>query len=229
MNGHSTSAAPTPTAPGLRMVVTLGAIAMLSGLLVVLVFRVTAPIIADNRQRAIEQAVFEVVPGASVRRDWVINDAGLAASGEGEVVYAAYADDGTLKGIALAAGAPGYQDIVSLLYGYDPDCQCVRGIRILKMTETPGLGDKIATDPGFLANFDALDARLDRDGTGLANPVRAVKHGQKRQAWEIDAISGATISSVAVANAINRSLQRAAPILQRELATLRAAGRNTEE
>jgi Na+-translocating ferredoxin:NAD+ oxidoreductase subunit G len=159
----------------------------------------------------------------------VIGDAGLAASGPGEVVYAAYADDGELQGIALAAGAQGYQDIVSLLYGYDPACQCVRGIRILKMTETPGLGDKIATDPAFLANFAALDARLGADGSGLAQPIRAVKHGQKREAWEVDAIAGATISSVAVANAINRSLQRAAPILQRELATLQAAGRHTEE
>jgi electron transport complex protein RnfG len=215
------------------MIATLGAIAMLSGLLVVLVFRYTAPIIADNQRRAIEQAVFEVVPGASRRQDWVIGDAGLAGSGSGsgsgEVVYAAYADDGELQGIALAAGAPGYQDIVSLLYGYDPACQCVRGIRILKMTETPGLGDKIATDPAFLANFDALDARLGPDGSALAQPIRAVKHGHKREPWEVDAIAGATISSVAVANAINRSLQRAAPILQRELATLQAAGRHSEE
>lgn len=229
MTGDTTAGPTVPQTPGVRMIVTLGGIAMLSGFLVVLVFQFTAPIIADNQRRAIEQAVFEVVPGASVRRDWVVSDTGLAASGDGEVVYAAYAGDGQLRGIALAAGAPGYQDIVSLLYGYDPVCQCVRGIRILKMTETPGLGDKIATDPAFLANFDALDARLDANGKGLAHPIKAVKNGQKQQPWEVDAISGATISSVAVANAINRSLQRVAPILQRELAALRAAGRDTEE
>lgn len=201
------------------MIRTLGAIAMLSGLLVVLVFQWTRPMIAENQRIAVERAVFQVVPGASRRVDVVLGEAGLSIgdSGkvDGETLYAAFDDHGLLKGVALAAGAQGYQDIVRLLYGYDPDCQCVRGIKILKMTETPGLGDKIAFDPGFLKNFDALDARLNASGDGLANPIRAVKHGAKHNAWEVDAISGATISSVAVANAINRSMQRMAPLIQR--------------
>ena len=210
--------------PGFRMVRTLGAIAMLSGLLVVLVFQYTKPIIAENQRVATEQAVFQVVPGASSRRDWILGADGLASGGgdiEGQTVYAAYDDRGALIGIALAAAAQGYQDIVKLLYGYDPDCQCVRGIKILKMTETPGLGDKIAFDPAFLNNFEALDARLNVAGDALANPIHAVKNGKKQHAWQVDAISGATISSVAVANAINRSLQHAAPLLQRDLTRLK--------
>ena len=210
--------------PGFRMVRTLGAIAMLSGLLVVLVFQYTKPIIAENQRIATEQAVFQVVPGASSRRDWILGVDGLASGGsdiEGQTVYAAYDDQGALIGIALAAAAQGYQDVVKLLYGYDPDCQCVRGIKILKMTETPGLGDKIAFDPAFLDNFEALDARLNAAGDALANPIHAVKHGKKQDAWQVDAISGATISSVAVANAINRSLQHAAPLLQRDLTRLK--------
>jgi electron transport complex protein RnfG len=209
--------------PGFRMIRTLGAIAMLSGLLVVLVFQYTRPIIAENQRIAIEQAVFQVVPGATVRRDWVLTEAGLTdPGGNGETIYAAFGADGVLRGVALAAGAQGYQDIVKLLYGYDPECQCVRGIKILKMTETPGLGDKIAFDPAFLANFEALDGRLNDAGDGLANAIVAVKHGKKEHDWQVDAIAGATISSVAVANAINRSLQRAAPLLQRELARIRS-------
>jgi electron transport complex protein RnfG len=217
--------------PAWRMIRTLGAIAMLSGLLVVLVFQYTRPIIAENQRVAVEQAVFHVVPGATARRDWILLGDRLVAAdsgADGETVYAAYADDGSLLGIALAAGAQGYQDMVRLLYGYDPVCQCVRGIRILKMTETPGLGDKIAVDPAFLANFEALDARLNGGGDGLANAIVAVKHGSKTDPWQVDAISGATISSVAVANAINRSLQRAAPVLQRGLAQLQGPARQAE-
>ena len=101
--------ASTPVAQntlGFRMVRTLGAIAMLSGLLVVLVFQFTKPIIAENQRVAIEQAVFQVVPGATSRSDWVLTDSGLATSGsDGEVIYAAYSGDGELKGVALAAGA----------------------------------------------------------------------------------------------------------------------------
>ena len=208
-----------PSTPGFRMIRTLGAIAMLFGLLVVLVFRWTDPIIAENQRIAIEKAVFQVVPGATQRVDVVLGADGMAlatdAAGDGETVYAAFDEQGKLKGVALAAGAQGYQDVVKLLYGYDPACSCIRGIKILKMTETPGLGDKIAFDPGFLRNFEALSAVVNASGDGLTNPIKAVKHGHKQFAWEVDAISGATISSVAVANALNRSMQRMAPLIQR--------------
>ena len=49
------SVAPPPT-PGFKMIRTLGVIAMLSGLLVVLVFQYTKPIIAENQRIAIEKA-----------------------------------------------------------------------------------------------------------------------------------------------------------------------------
>jgi len=81
------------------------------------------------------------------------------------------------------------------------------------MTETPGLGDKIATDPAFLANFEALDARLNAVGTALANPIVTVKRGRKTEPWQIDAISGATISAKAVGKALNESTQRLLPRL----------------
>jgi len=208
-----------PQTPGFRMIRTLGAIAMLSGLLVVLVFQYTKPIIAENQRIAIEKAVFKVVPGASRRVDVMLGENGVAVPGEdsgaGEKVYAAFDDQGNLKGVALASGAQGYQDIVKLLYGYDPECACIRGIKILKMTETPGLGDKIAFDPAFLKNFEALDAKLNDAGDALAHKIVAVKAGKKQSAWEVDAISGATISSVAVAKALDRSMQRVAPLIQR--------------
>jgi len=218
-----------PQTPGFKMIRTLGAIAMLSGLLVVLVFQYTKPIIAENQRVAIEKAVFEVVPGASRRVDVVLGENGLLLSDDvqdaGEKIYAAFDEAGELKGVALASGAQGYQDIVKLLYGYDPDCSCIRGIKILKMTETPGLGDKIAFDPDFLQNFEALDARLNQAGDALVNAIVAVKSGKKQHAWEVDAISGATISSVAVAKALNRSMQRMAPLIQRHKEDLLRVGR----
>ena len=215
-----------PQTPGFRMVRTLGAIAMLSGLLVVVVFQITKPIIAENQRIAIEKAVFRVVPGAARRVDFVLGETGVSVPGEkgkGEKVYAAFDEAGQLKGIALESGAQGYQDIVKLLYGYDPVCACIRGIKILKMTETPGLGDKIAFDPVFLGNFEALDARLNAAGDALANPIVAVKSGKKQNTWEVDSISGATISSVAVAKALDRSMQRMAPLIQRYLKDLSRA------
>ncbi len=213
--------APAPVPPSsIAMIRTLGGIAMLSGFLVVLVYQLTLPAILENQRRAIERAVFLVVPGAVSRVDFQLTADGLRPVVEGEAddpdaiaVYAGFDADSRLKGVALEAAAPGYQDVIKLLYGYDPGCQCITGIYVLKMTETPGLGDKIATDPAFLANFEALDARLNANGDALENAIVTVKHGTKEAPWQIDAISGATVSSKAVGRALNESAQRILPRL----------------
>ena len=217
-----------PLTPSLAMLRTLGGVAMLAGLLVVLVYQWTAPIIAENQRIAIEKAIFQVVPGAVTRRNFKLGDDGLfpleqAEGGGGETIYAAYDPQGKLKGIALGAAATGYQDVIRILYGYDPHCQCVTGIKVLKMTETPGLGDKIAFDPQFLQNFEALDARLNAEGSALEHPIVTVKAGTKQHPWQIDAISGATISSNAIGRMLDASGQRMFPLIARHLEQLRQA------
>ncbi|MDJ0861280.1 MAG: FMN-binding protein [Gammaproteobacteria bacterium] len=217
---EQTAAAPAPPS-SIAMVRTLGGIAMLSGFLVVLVYQLTLPAILENQRRAIERAVFLVVPGAVSRVDFQLAADGLNRvtedtedSPDAIAVYAGFDADGALKGVALEAAAPGYQDVIKLLYGYDPACECITGIYVLKMTETPGLGDKIATDQTFLANFKALDARLSAAGDSLQNAIVTVKHGTKKAPWQIDAISGATVSCKAVGRALNESAHRILPRLQ---------------
>jgi electron transport complex protein RnfG len=205
----------------LAMLRTLGGIAMLSGLLVVLVYQYTLPIIAENQRIATERAVFRVIPGAVSKRDFIVTPDGLVpaaeATVEGNTIYAAYDAQGRLRGVAFPGAAQGYQDIIKLLFGYDPACECIIGSKVLKSTETPGLGDKIDFDPEFLKNFGALDARVNATGNALANPIVTVKHGTKANPWEIDAISGATISSAALGRALNGSAQRILPMIQRDL------------
>ncbi|MES9991442.1 MAG: FMN-binding protein [Candidatus Thiodiazotropha sp.] len=215
-----------PATPAAKMIRTLMGIAMLSGFLVVLTYQLTKPIIAENQRRAIEAAVFEVIPNSGIRRDFVINDQGLTPvteenPAEGILIYAGYNQQGELKGIAAKAAAQGYADMIHILYGYDPSCECIRGMKVLKLAETPGLGDKIITDANFVANFEALDARLSADGTTLANEIVTVKAGSKQNPWEIDAISGATISSKAVGKAINQSAKQLLPDLLPHLQQLK--------
>lgn len=214
-----------PATPAGPMIRTLMGIAMLSGFLVVLTYQLTKPIIAENQRRAIEAALFQVIPGAVARKDFVLGESGLLPvtpdnPAPGTPIYAGYDQQGRLLGIATNAAAQGYAGMIHLLYGYDPACQCIRGIKVLKLAETPGLGDKIISDMDFVANFERLDARLAADGDSLANPIVTVKHGRKRNPWEIDAISGATISSKAVGKALNRSASQVVPPLMKELEKL---------
>ncbi len=217
-----------PQTPSFAMIRTLGGIAMLSGFLVVMVFQWTQPIIAENKRIAIEKAIFHVVPNATQRTNFVLGSAGLFSAedkeAQGETVYAAYDEKGELKGLALEAAATGYQDVIRILYGYDPECQCITGIKVLKMTETPGLGDKIAFDLEFLRNFEALDARLNDAKDKLKNAITAVKHGNKSYAWQIDSISGATISSKAIGRMLNASGQKMFPLIQKNIQQISEAG-----
>jgi len=214
-----------PATPAGPMIRTLMGIAMLSGFLVVLTYQLTKPLIEENQRKAIEAAVFQVIPGAVSRRDFVINEKGLVAvtpeqSLDGIPLYAGYDAEGHLVGVAAKASAQGYADMIHLLYGYDPACQCIRGLKVLKLAETPGLGDKILSDTAFIANFEQLDARLSADGRDLANDIITVKHGTKQNPWQIDAISGATISSKAVGKALNLSAKQLIPQLSPQLGKL---------
>lgn len=219
-----------PDTPSFAMMRTLAGIAMMSGLLVVGVFEFTKPIIAENKRIAIEKAISVVVSGTASKKDFFLGADGLVPLGadskqpafEGEKIYGSYNEQGELQGIAMEAAATGYQDVIRILYGYDPDCECVTGIKVLKMAETPGLGDKIAFDPEFLKNFVALEAKLNASKDGLENQIVTVKHGTKTKPWQIDAISGATISSVAIGKMINQSGQKMMPLIQQHLPELKS-------
>ncbi len=72
-------------------------------------------------------------------------------------------------------------------------------------------------DPEFLKNFVALDAKLNENGDALINEIVTVKAGTKTEEWQIDAISGATISSNAIGKMINQSAQKMLPLIKSNL------------
>ena len=210
----------TPTAGMIR---TLGLVSAIFGLIIVGAYQSTYDAVAANKRIATERAVFKVIPAAKSIAEYVALPGGgiEAKAGAGEAAnvpgavkfFAAYDERGQLAGIAAEGGAKGYSDTVRIMFGYSPACQCVVGIGVVAMRETPGIGDKIITDKNFLANFDALDVKLKGDLAMLANEVKAVKHGTKTNPWQIDAIAGATITSRAVGKAINDSAQALLPRL----------------
>lgn len=220
------SAATPPAMPSpLRLIATLGLIAMLSGFTIVLIYQVTLEPIARNHREALERAVFQVLPGAVSRANFAVVDEVLVRLPDEELaaadLFAGFDADGNLIGVALEAASRGYAGEIRVLYGYAPDREEIIGFTVLQSSETPGLGDKIESDPRYLANFEALDVSLDATGTTLANPIRPVAEGAKTQPWEIDGITGATVSAVAVARALRESTEAWVPLIfahQAELA-----------
>lgn len=222
----STSAAPiTPAVSSRRLMVTLGATALICGVLVVTAYELALPRIQENRRQTVEHAVFQVLPGATTRQTFVLTAEGLRPTDDpapdGVAIHAGYDASGKLVGVAAEGAARGYQDVIRLLYAYSTNCECITGIYVLHSSETPGIGDRISSDAAFLQNFRALAARLNADKTGLAHAIVTVKHGRKVEAWQIDAISGATVTSRAVGKALNDSAQTVLPKVAAQADVLR--------
>jgi len=190
----------TPEVSSARLVLTLALAGLISGVAIIGIYEATLPTITINKARELREAVFKVIPGVTQMQKLVYRNGELIPSTETkrdeQPVYGGYDADGGFIGYAIPGAGPGFQDTIGLLYGYKPDRQLVTGMEVLESRETPGLGDKIYKDTDFVANFEEL----------LIEPeIVVVKKGQKSNPNEVDAITGATISSRAVVRIINET------------------------
>ena len=113
--------------------------------------------------------------------------------------YAVYqaTRSGQQAGWVIKAGGQGYADKIELLLGVDPGAEKITGLFVLEQKETPGLGNKI-TFADWRGQF--IDKKT-------SVPLKVVK-GKSDTGPDntIDAITGATISSVAVTDIVNRTV-----------------------
>jgi len=218
-------AMPTPAreASGRQMILTMGAIGFVCGLLIVLTYQLTFPVIQQNKAEALERAIFEVVPGAVTKTVFTLRDDELVAGddeGAAQKYFACYDEQSRLVGVAVEAQGQGFQDVLRVIYGYSPEAMAIVGLKVLESKETPGLGDKIEKDPRFRANFDALKVELDATTEQVVNPITLVKYGEKTEPWQVESITGATISSRAIAMILEKSSAVTVPVITDNLATL---------
>jgi electron transport complex protein RnfG len=222
-------APPAPPVPpgtsGHKMIVTMGTLGLVCGALIVGAFQVTLPAITENKAKLLEESILAVIPTATRARTFVESDGTLApdgnAAGAGVRYHAAYNDLNELVGVAVEASGQGFADIVRVIYGYSPQKKAIVGLKVLETHETPGLGTKIETEARFRANFDSLQVAPSADGTGVENPIALTKRGEKERPWQVEAITGATISSRAVADMLKASTETTVPIIVRNLDVLK--------
>ncbi|MBI2962154.1 MAG: FMN-binding protein [Deltaproteobacteria bacterium] len=192
-----------------RLLATLGVGGAVAGVLLVIAYGVTLPRIEANRARVLHLAINEVLK-APERYDtlYVVGKALLRKPPPGvdpkklEQVYLGYGAGGRPVGFAIVAGAAGFQDVIRLIFGYDPKTHELLGMKVLESKETPGLGDKIEKDPAFVDQF-----------RGVRVSLVGVKKGKRSSPREVEMITGATISSKAVIRIINDALERLGPLV----------------
>jgi electron transport complex protein RnfG len=111
-------------------------------------------------------------------------------------IYTIY-QDSEIIGYAFLAKGKGYGGEINILVGVNEDFT-IEDVVIISNTETPGLGSKI-TESSFTDQFKGMaagDVALKKDG------------------GEVDAITGATISSKAVVEAIRKAMEEKINLLE---------------
>ncbi|MFC1899018.1 FMN-binding protein [Chloroflexota bacterium] len=114
-------------------------------------------------------------------------------------IYTIYSD-GVIEGFAFLATGKGYGGKIDILVGLENE-NTIKGITIITQGETPGLGSRV-TESSFTGGF----AGITIDGVAL-----------KKDGGQVDALTGATISSQAVAEAVRTTaLEKVKSLKERE-------------
>lgn len=169
----------------LRLGFILFLITALAGLALSTVHNVTAGPIAEANAKAKQAAMNEILKEAEEFE--LLEDKSNDKILE---VNAGY-KNGEIIGYALKVSPKGYGGNVEIMVGISNEGS-IGGIKILSHSETPGLGAK-APDPEFSGQFT---------GKSIDKKLEVVK-GTGSNDNEIDAITGATITSRAVTNGVN--------------------------
>ena len=163
-----------------RLTFVLFAVAAISALLLGFVYNVTAPLIAEYQADAAQVAMRQVLSADTFEKSDATVDSSYVTA-----IYLAR-EAGRLTGYAVEASAPGYGGQVGLVVGVDLQGQ-ITGVVVTDHSETPGLGSRAKEDPSFTEQFKGQGA-----GVTLGR--------------EVDAISGATITSKAVTDGVNAAV-----------------------
>jgi electron transport complex protein RnfG len=195
------------------MIKVLTTVSLVCGLLIVGSKIGTLTRIRQNQETIMRESVAHLLPGLTKQVVYGVDASGNLTvlegiEGTGKRFFAGYDSSGRFLGVVIEAGERGYADLISAMYAWSPQKKEVTGFNVVDMRETPGLGSRIGTDEAFGKNFEHLDG---------SHPIVTVKHGTKKNPWEIDAISGATISSRAVGRMLNTSVKDMAPIIEKNL------------
>ncbi len=185
----------------------LFAITLIAGLVLGFVYELTKEPIEVQRQKAVQRACAAVFAEASEFREIpYVMEAELAAelSDNGVsvgTVYEAVDADKTLLGYVLqTTSSEGYGGRIVLYMGVTLD-GVLKDISILEISETPGLG------------MQAEKVLAPQFHEKKAGSFSFTKTGSRSDS-EIDAISGATITTKAVTNAVNGGLKVTAQLMQ---------------
>jgi len=173
----------------LKITLSLVVIFIAAGVIMVVTYKYTSPVRFDAEKKEKEEALKEMAPDATDP----IKPAGQWTNHSKSYEYYGATSSGRPVAYIASTAGKGYSSYIQMLVSLDIDLK-IKDIKVLHHAETPGLGDQVEDRALFLDQFK---------GKGLSQLV-LVKSETKEN---IQAISGATISSRAVTNGVKDAVQ----------------------
>jgi len=171
----------------IQMIVVLAVLGAASGGGLALVKSGTAEKIEYQQLKFVKgPAILAIMEGCS--NDPLV-DRFKIAHGEAEKSFYVGMSDGTAKTVAFETSGKGFGGDIGVMMGVDLETNQLVGVGVTTHSETPGLGSRAKDDPSFGAQFK---------GMSIDAPFAV-----KTDGGQIDAVSGATITSQGVAAALN--------------------------
>jgi electron transport complex protein RnfG len=192
------------TSFGMLLVLTVTAIFI--GAVLAFAYQKFYPRIEANRIAEEKRAIFAVLEGAE-NYDIIEREVDGTKGKEIIKIFKGLNAAGQLVGYAFIAEGPGFQAKIKMMVGLNFKFKKLMGMKVLEQLETPGLGNKIVEDK-FTDQFRDL---------AFTPKIEYLKNKKPEKDNEIQAITGATISSKAVVVAINNSLKVVLEILEEEI------------
>ncbi len=184
----------------IKMVVVLTILSSLSGGVLAYV--------KESTKEQIEMQVLQLVKGPAIKaifkdatNDPVTDRFSIEEEGEQHDIFVAKIDGKDM--VAFETYGKGYGGDIGLVVGIDTTEDKIYGVSVTTHSETAGLGSKAKEDPKFSAQFAGVDAK---------GPIKVGD--------QISALSGATITSKAVASAATKAGEiyaRLKPQIEKEL------------
>ena len=175
--------------PIINMALRLALICAIAALALANVAEVTRGPIAASEARAQREAVEAVLPAfARLAIDTLHTETGDPA-----LYFSGVDNDGPTGTAFKSSSGLGYSGEIEIMMGVNPQGK-ISGVRILRHAETPGLG----------ANYAAPEML---DGFYKDRPIDG-NWKLKKDGGEVDAVTGATITGRAIADAIATGLQK---------------------
>ena len=179
----------------ISMILTLSIIGVVAGGLLAGVSEWATPFIEANKKAETERAIFIVQPNGKTYEK-------LDADFE---VYKVFNEDKNEIGYSLVYEGNGFQGKIRLMVGLTDDLSKITAMEVLEQSETPGLGTRVTEDP-YKGQYKNL----------ITTPhIEWVKGVPPSKPNEIQAITGATISSKSVVAIVNAGIDRMRELQER--------------